>query len=91
MAFAIARNSRARGARDLLGQLAVEFGGVDHEAFVRAFGDLIDAVVGHEREAELAAFDLLEFSADGYGQSRRRRSGMSEVDQRADALAGGPP
>jgi hypothetical protein len=54
------RNSGAGGAGNFLGQFAVELGGVDDEALVRAFGDRIDAVVGYEREAELAVFDLLD-------------------------------
>src|SRR5450759_4999719 len=84
--FAIFRDSGFGGARDLLSQLAVEPGGVDDEALVRAFGDGVDAVVGHDCEAELAAIDLLQLYADGHGHSRWRRGGMSEVDHGADAL-----
>ena len=47
LAFATFRGSGAGGARDLLGQLAVELGSVDNEALVRAFGNLVDAVVRH--------------------------------------------
>ena len=46
--FATLQNSGAPGPRDFLGQLAVELCGVDDEALVRAFGNLVDAVVGHD-------------------------------------------
>src|SRR5688572_27487731 len=80
-----------RGASDLhragfFRHFRAEPRAVDHVAFMRALADLIDAIVCGNREIEPAAVDFVQPDLDAYGQSRRGRRDMRNIDVRADGL-----
>lgn len=70
--------------------LGVKFDCIDDEAFVRAFGNFIDAIFGFDVEAELASLDILQPDFDGHRQARRGSSEVGEIHVGADSLLARP-
>ena len=62
----------------------VEFFLVDDHAFVRAFGDAVNTVMGDHRKTKPPAVDVVERDIDGDGQSRRCCGEVRKIDQRAE-------
>src|SRR6266702_3364539 len=75
----VERASSACG-RGLLADLAHEPLAVDHESLVRSLADGVEAIVGADRERQLAALYLQDGHVDRDGHPGGRRSGVRDPE-----------